>query len=44
MPWTKIKSGKNKGKYKSKKSGKLWTLGQIRAYQAKKRSNGVSYR
>ncbi|QXN67696.1 hypothetical protein [Vibrio phage VP41s3] len=37
MPYTKIKSGKNKGKYRSKESGRVMTLGQIRAYQAKKR-------
>ena len=35
MPFTKIKSGKNKGKYKSP-SGKVWTLKQVRAYYATK--------
>lgn len=35
MPWTKITSGPNKGKYKSP-SGRVWTQAQIRAYEAKK--------
>lgn len=38
MPWTKIKSGKDKGKYKSP-TGSVRTLAQIRAYHAKK-NNG----
>lgn len=33
MPWTKITSGKNKGKYKSS-SGRTWTQKQIAAYKA----------
>ena len=34
MPFTKIKSGKNKGKYKSP-SGVIMTLEQVQAYYAK---------
>lgn len=37
MPWTKITRGSDKGKYRSP-SGRVWTLDQIRAYEAKKRS------
>jgi len=37
-PWKKIKSGKSKGKYRSP-SGRIWTLPQIRAYEAKKHGN-----
>jgi hypothetical protein len=33
MPFKKIKSGKNKGKYKSP-SGKIWTAKQVKAYYA----------
>jgi hypothetical protein len=36
MPFKKISSGKNKGKFKSP-SGKIWTASQMRAYYAKKR-------
>ena len=35
MPFKKITSGKNKGKYKSP-SGKVWTLKQVKAYYATK--------
>jgi hypothetical protein len=35
MPFRKITSGKNKGKYKSP-SGHIWTLKQVRAYYARK--------
>jgi hypothetical protein len=35
MPFKKITSGKNKGKYKSP-SGKTWTKKQIAAYKAGK--------
>ena len=35
VPFTKITSGKNKGKFKSP-SGRVWTAAQIRAYEAKK--------
>jgi hypothetical protein len=37
MPFTPIKSGKNKGKYRSP-SGKIMTRKQIRAYYAKTKS------
>jgi len=33
MPFKKIRSGKNKGKYKSP-SGRTWTKAQIRLYHA----------
>jgi len=33
MPFTKISTGKNKGKYKSP-SGKIWTKKQVVAYHA----------
>lgn len=33
MPFKKITSGKNKGKYKSP-SGRVWTAKQVRAYKA----------
>jgi len=33
MPFTKIKSGKNKGKYRSP-SGRIWTKKQVIAYHA----------
>ena len=33
MPFTKIKKGKNKGKYKSP-SGRVYTARQVRAYYA----------
>ena len=36
MPFKKITKGKDKGKYKSPR-GKTYTLGQIKAYYAKKR-------
>lgn len=36
MPYDKITSGKDKGKYRSKKSGKLRSLSSIRAEHAKK--------
>lgn len=36
MPYTKIKKGKDKGKYRSERSGSVRTLGQVRAYHAKK--------
>ena len=36
MPFTKITSGKNKGKYKSP-SGRMWTSTQMKAYHAKKK-------
>lgn len=36
MPFAKIKTGKNKGKYKSPR-GRVYTLAQIRAYYAKKK-------
>ena len=39
MPFKKIKSGENKGKYRSP-SGKIWTAAQIRAYYAKKGKKG----
>lgn len=35
MPFTKIKSGKNRGKYKSP-SGQVYTSKQVRAYHATK--------
>ena len=35
MPFTKITSGKNKGKYKSP-SGRIWTLAQVKMYYATK--------
>lgn len=35
MPWTKITSGPDKGKYRGP-DGRIWTLAQIRAYEAKK--------
>lgn len=35
MPFTKITSGPNKGKYRSP-SGRIWTLAQMTAYYAKK--------
>jgi hypothetical protein len=35
MPFTKITSGPNRGKFKSP-SGRIWTAAQIRAYEAKK--------
>lgn len=35
MPFTKIASGKNKGKYKSP-SGRIYTAKQVRAYYATK--------
>lgn len=38
MPFTKIKSGKNKGKYKSP-SGRIFTAAQVRLYYA---TNGFS--
>lgn len=34
MPFTKIKSGKNKGKYKSP-SGRVFTKGQVKLLYAK---------
>ena len=37
MPYTKITTGKNKGKYRSPR-GNIRTLGQIKAYHAKKNS------
>jgi hypothetical protein len=37
MPYSKIKSGKNKGKYRNKENGSIRTLKQIQAYHAKKR-------
>ena len=36
MPFKKITKGKDKGKYKSP-SGKVMTLGQVKAYYAKKK-------
>jgi len=33
MPFTKIKSGKNRGKYRSP-SGRIWTKKQVIAYHA----------
>jgi len=35
MPFTKIKSGKNKGKYRSP-SGRIFTLKQVKLYHATK--------
>lgn len=37
MPYDKIKSGPDKGKYRSVKSGRVRTLPSIRAEHAKKR-------
>jgi hypothetical protein len=37
MPYRKIKKGANKGNYVSLKSGKVRTLGQIRAMHANKK-------
>lgn len=37
MPFKKITSGKDKGKYKSP-TGKVVTLGQVKAYYAKQKS------
>lgn len=39
MPFVKIKSGKNKGKYRSP-SGRVWTKAAMRAYYARKRRKG----
>jgi hypothetical protein len=36
MPFKRITSGKNKGKYRSP-SGRVWTKRQMRAYYAKRR-------
>lgn len=35
MPFTKITSGKNKGKYRSP-SGRIYTQGQVKLYHASK--------
>lgn len=43
MPFTKITSGKNKGKFRSP-SGRVWTASQVKAYYAKKGRRGKKRR